>query len=89
LCAVCHDKHHSGEITVGPLRLTSDGVERESVLSTPTSRLTKASAWNDEELELIQASIRAHLGAPPKRILLDLCEKGVRITAAQLRRLMA
>jgi hypothetical protein len=89
LCAVCHDKHHSGEITVGPLRLTSDGVERESVLSTPTSRLTKASTWNDEELELIQASIRAHLGAPPKRILLDLCEKGLRITAAQLRRLMA
>jgi DNA mismatch repair protein MutS len=88
LCTACHDKHHSGEITVGPLRLTSDGIERESVLSTPTSRVTKASTWNDEELELIQVSIRAHPGAPAKRILLDLCEKGLRITAAQLRRFM-
>jgi hypothetical protein len=85
LCETCHDKHHSGEITVGPLRLTSDGVERESIVTSSTTRTIK-SKWNDEEMELITASIRAHLGAPAKRILLDLCEKGVRITAAQLRR---
>ena len=86
LCETCHDKHHSGEITVGPLRLTSDGVERESIVTSSTTRTIKASTWNDEEMELITASIRAHLGAPAKRILLDLCEKGVRITAAQLKR---
>ena len=86
LCTACHDKHHSGEITVGPLRLTSDGIERESVVTSSTTRSIKASSWNDEEMELITASIRAHPGAPAKRILLDLCEKGVRITAAQLKR---
>ena len=86
LCATCHDKHHAGEITVGPLRLTSDGVERESVVS--STKKIKANVWNDEEMELITASIRAHPGAPAKRILLDLCEKGLRITAAQLRRVM-
>ena len=87
LCESCHDKHHAGEITVGPLRLTSDGVERESVTTTPTAR-SKATVWSDEDLELIRTSIRAHPGAPAKRILLDLCEKGLRITAAQLRRVM-
>ena len=88
LCTACHDKHHSGEITVGPLRLTSEGIERESVVTSSTTRSIKASSWNDEEMELITASIRAHPGAPAKRILLDLCEKGVRITAAQLRRVI-
>jgi DNA mismatch repair protein MutS len=89
LCETCHDKHHAGEITVGLLRLTSDGVERESVVMSSTPRTIKASPWNDEEMELITASIRAHPGAPAKRILLDLCEKGLRITAAQLRRVQA
>jgi hypothetical protein len=70
------------------LRLTSDGVERESVVTSSTTRTIK-SKWNDEEMELITASIRTHPGAPAKRILLDLCEKGVRITAAQLKRFLS
>jgi len=84
LCALCHDKHHAGEITVGPLRQTSDGVERESTVS---SIEAAPSLWTKEEMEIITSSIKRYAGHPPRRIILDLCEKGLRVSAAQVRRL--
>lgn len=85
LCAVCHDKHHAGEITVGPLRQTSEGMERESTVS---SSEPAPSLWTEEEMDIITSSIKRYSGHPPRRIILDLCEKGLRVSAAQLRRLM-
>ena len=88
LCAACHDKHHAGELTVGPLRLTSDGVERESTGGSSQAK-SHVQPWTEDEMDIITTSIKRYTGHPPKRILLDLCEKGVRVSAAQLRRLMA
>ena len=41
ICQTCHDQLHRGEFEVGPVRQTSDGVERVITAATPSSPLTE------------------------------------------------
>jgi DNA mismatch repair protein MutS len=78
LCEACHDRHHAGEITVGPVVLTSDGPVRETA-STVSSR--QPTGLNDEQLRRVEYYIRTYATCPPRRILFDLEQKeGIRIS---------
>jgi DNA mismatch repair protein MutS len=87
LCETCHDKHHAGELEIGELRLTSDGLERSSSTVTGSTSSTKRSkrVFSQEETECIQAALAKHKGRPLTRILVALEEQGVRLTPAQLK----
>jgi DNA mismatch repair protein MutS len=41
LCETCHDKHHNEEITVGPLRLTTEGEERVIQIQKDTKEIVQ------------------------------------------------
>jgi threonine aldolase len=85
LCDACHDKHHAGEIEVGGLVLTSDGMERSTVSLPPKAKKSK---WTEEEMETILSTIQVHKGRPLTRTINALQEHGITITAAQLRKIM-
>jgi DNA mismatch repair protein MutS len=87
VCAECHDKHHAGELEIGELRLTSDGLERSSSTVTGSMSSMKRSkrVFSQEETECIQAALAKHKGRPLTRILVALEEQGVRLTPAQLK----
>jgi DNA mismatch repair protein MutS len=87
LCESCHDKHHAGEIQVGALVLTSDGMERSTV-SLPKAAAKTKTKWTEEEMETILSTIQVHKGRPLTRTINALQEHGITITAAQLRKIM-
>ena len=89
LCETCHDKHHAGELEVGELQMTSDGLERSTVVSETT--ITKAKKkqelkWSEDEIKVIQVSLTKHKGRPMTRIVADLEEQGIHMTTAQLKK---
>ena len=97
LCERCHDKHHSGELDVGELRQTSEGLARSiasSVAASEEKSLTAAkphaskskATWTGEQMESIRAAVKKYTGRPLTRICLALEEEGIRITPTQLRR---
>ena len=53
LCDMCHDSLHSGELTMGPLTMTSDGPER-SIIDTVSTDIRK-SKWSAEEEQIIKS----------------------------------
>lgn len=67
LCEKCHDDIHSNKITIGELKLTSDGPERsittlpnsESIPTMLVKQKTK-SKWSEEELELITNTLKKY-----------------------------
>jgi DNA mismatch repair protein MutS len=56
ICGACHDKIHNGDITVGAIKSTSDGPERE-VIHIPKSRHTK---WSDAEITIMTDTLRKY-----------------------------
>ncbi len=91
LCQRCHDKHHNGEIEVGNLKQTSDGLER-SVFDSSSSNKTvtkKQSKYTQEEIEIIETILQKHKGRPLTRVILNLAEEGINITPAQLKKFIA
>jgi len=84
VCKMCHDKHHAGELDIGPLQQTSDGLERSV---TVTVVKEKAKARSADEIETIKAALLKYNGRPMTRICAALQEEGIRITPAQLKKL--
>jgi len=84
LCESCHVKHHSGDIDIGPLQQTSEGLER-SVTGSTVSRI-KSSAWTADEMETIKSAVTSLKGRPVARIQAALEEQGIRITSSQLKK---
>jgi DNA mismatch repair protein MutS len=85
LCERCHDKHHAGEIEVGELRMTSEGLERSTVVSSNTSAPSK-SKWTEEQKDSIRTIVQKYKGRPTKRIILAIKEDcNMSVTAAQLK----
>ena len=84
VCQACHDKHHAGEMAIGPVKQTSEGPVREVVTAPKKPGVT------DEELATIQAELKAYPNLPASRMIFDLEERhGIRITAQRLRTIRA
>jgi DNA mismatch repair protein MutS len=80
VCQACHDKHHAGELEIGPVKQTSEGPQRE-VIQKP-----KTAAPTDDHLATIQAELKAYPNLPASRMIFDLEQRhGIRITAQRLR----
>lgn len=61
VCQACHDKHHAGELLIGPQKQTSAGPERIATSVTPTKRKVKVnvnSKWTNEEMATIESFLR-------------------------------
>ena len=80
VCQACHDKHHAGELEIGPVKQTSEGLQRE-VIQKP-----KTAAPTDDQLATIQAELKAYPNLPASRMIFDLEQKhGIRISSQRLR----
>ena len=90
LCELCHDKHHAGELEVGELRLTSEGLERSTTLSSNTATTSKKSSqWTEEQKETIRSIVQTYRSRPTKRILLAIKEESNMIlNPAQLKQFL-
>jgi DNA mismatch repair protein MutS len=99
VCQRCHDAHHAGAITIGPLRLTSDGPVRQLSTAEPqpsaptqpavrTSEVRRVSKWTEEQQGVIQSTIEQFRAFPIKRILFELNKHGISISAATIRKLL-
>jgi DNA mismatch repair protein MutS len=87
LCERCHDKHHAGQLEVGELRQTSEGLERSTtVFTAPVKK--KVPKWTEEQMETIRTAINKFSGRPLTRICLELEEVGIHIKPAQLKGLI-
>lgn len=87
LCDSCHDRHHNGEIEVGELVQTSDGLERSTVSTEPQRRGRQpAINWSEEEQEVIRQTLQRLANRPMTRVCTELGLQGIQITPAQLRR---
>ncbi len=84
LCETCHDKHHNGELDIGLLVQTSEGLERNTVSTTTTKRQKKT--WTDEEEEIIRLTLEKFKHRPLTRVMTELKEHGITITQAQLKK---
>jgi len=58
VCAKCHDKIHSGNLSLGPLTMTSDGPERSEVGSIASVSVNRKSKWTKEQEELIHTTCK-------------------------------
>lgn len=87
LCEACHDKHHAGELEVGELRMTSEGLERSTVVtSSGTATSSKSLGWTEEQKDTIRTIVQKYKGRPSKRIILAIKEDcNMNITPAQLK----
>ena len=98
LCDSCHDRHHNGEIHVGELVQTSDGLERSTVVTessaaaSATARLRQGRQqgiqWSEEEQGMIRETIQRFANRPLTRVCTELELQGITMTPAQLRRFM-
>lgn len=88
LCEACHDKHHAGQLEVGTLQVTSEGLERSTVPQTQASqpvRRQQSKERSAEEIELIRRTLLEFEKQPLTRVCLALEEHGIRITKLQLK----
>ena len=87
LCDSCHDAHHAGTLEVPALVMTTEGLERISVNSvrgSPKSR--QRLSFSEEDLAKIQEVLKAFQGRPLVRASLALEERGISISASQLKK---
>lgn len=102
VCQQCHDAHHAGAITIGPLRMTSEGPVRqmtssESSQSAITGNLTatsqppetrRVSKWTEGQHAVIQSTLEQFRAFPIKRILFELNKQGISISPATIRKML-
>jgi DNA mismatch repair protein MutS len=90
LCERCHDKHHAGQLEVGELRQTSEGLERSTTVFSEVAAPAKKKTpkWTEEQMETIRTAINKFSGRPLTRICLELEEVGIHIKPAQLKGLI-
>ena len=86
LCEVCHDKHHAGQLEIGNLKQTSQGLEREVKRVTVTmAEDTEVEAGGSTTTEDdIRQYLRDHPSMPLKTVSFFLKQKGISITSQRL-----
>lgn len=85
VCSECHDAHHAGTLTIGPLVQTSDGAKRLEVEEVGPSKTVRRAKWTEEQVQQIQEYLRTHPSVLPKRAVFDLGELGITMSVASLR----
>jgi DNA mismatch repair protein MutS len=63
LCEKCHDAIHSNAVEVGEFKMTSEGPERNIIITPPTIsdvKLKSKSKWTDEELEIVISILKRY-----------------------------
>jgi cytochrome c2 len=85
VCSECHDAHHAGTLTIGPLVQTSDGAKRLEVEEVGLSKTVRRAKWTEEQVQQIQEYLRTHPSVLPKRAVFDLGELGITMSVASLR----
>lgn len=100
VCQKCHDRHHAGELEIGPMKQTSDGPVREvqaratidlkayeykgGQQSTAVSRRTNG--LSEEQLDTIKGYLLRFPKIAPARLVYDLeTQEGIKITVQKLR----
>ena len=85
VCQTCHDKHHAGELEIGPVKQTSEGPIRE-IADLQKFAYKKPTGITEEQLAIVQAELRAHPNLPVSRMVFDLESRhGICLTAQRLR----
>lgn len=84
LCQGCHDAHHAGRITIGPLVQTSEGSERKTTSSHSSLPEIKSCKWTQEELVVIETALREYKTASLKAVSYQLKQEGVVISVQGL-----
>jgi len=76
ICEACHDKVHSGTIDIGPIKMTSDGPQREiKEESSVSSKSQKKSKWSNEENQTIVVTLRKYSTLSLKSLRAHLSSK--------------
>ena len=91
LCTECHDKHHNGLITIGPVQDTSDGPKR--ILSLEGYRFKEKkkekNSFTEEEIGLIKDTIKANNTLHKKLMIFQIQkEHGILLTETQLKKFL-
>lgn len=86
LCERCHDLHHAGNLDIGPLLMTSDGLERSHGSVSDTN--SRSGKWTEEEIDTIIAAVTRFRGRPLVRACLFLEESGIIITQSQIKKFL-
>ena len=89
VCQQCHDKHHAGELEIGPQKQTSAGPQRE-ITTKPVEQTTKKVKvkWTEEEQATIEKYLRDYPHLPIPRLVYDLKQKEeIEISEAALRKM--
>lgn len=88
VCQSCHDKHHAGELEIGPEKQTSKGPQREILTSSEPTKQKKSSKWSAEEQSTIQQYLTKFKHLPLARISYDLQQQEqIFISEGSLRKL--
>jgi len=86
VCEACHDKHHAGQIHIGPLRQTSEGPLREVTRFEQFAHRPQAAGLTEEQVAIVQRELRAFPTLSVLRMIFDLRQRyGINITAPRLR----
>ena len=86
LCEECHDKHHRGELEVGPMRQTSQGLQREvrRIRIAPTSEEDEEGVPGDRPEDIAKQYLMEHPTMPLKTVVFFLKQKGVTMTIQKI-----
>jgi DNA mismatch repair protein MutS len=71
VCQMCHDKHHAGELQIGPQIQTSSGVQRV-IEARPVQETPAKSKWSMEEIATIEQTLRTQPHSPLSRLVYEL-----------------
>jgi hypothetical protein len=84
VCQACHDKHHAGELSIGPVKQTSEGPVRE--VNRFETFAHRPVGLSEDQIATVKAELQAYPTLPVSRMLYDLEQRhGIRITAQKLR----
>jgi DNA mismatch repair protein MutS len=88
VCQECHDAHHAGKITIGPARMTSDGMEREVIVQ-KTTELAKTSTTEEvspkTQTDKVIEYIKKYPRATPSRLQHELeVREGIKLSIQKL-----
>jgi len=76
ICEACHDKVHNRTIDIGPIKMTSDGPQREiKEESSVSSKSQKKSKWSNEENQTIVDTLRKYSTLSLKSLRAHLSSK--------------
>ena len=88
VCQSCHDKHHAGEIEIGPEKQTSKGPQREITVKELKEKKEKVSKWSVQERMTIEQYLKKFHHLPIARIAYDLeQQEHIQISVASLRKM--